>query len=103
MKSVRIGPHKFELVYVDKVDEDDSWGHYSQGDQAIKLSNALLPEGSKWAEILIHEILHGLADQAEMFDEDKIEEKTVKVFAVGVTQVLKDNKTLIRAILKALK
>lgn len=101
-KSVRIGPHKFALVYVDKVDEEDNWGHYSQADQNIMLSNALLPEGSKWAEILLHEIFHGVADEREIFDDDKTEERAVKLFAMGFAQVLKDNKTLFRAILKAL-
>lgn len=100
---VRIGPHNLALNYMDKVGDDDDWGHYSHPTQSIDLSNALLPEGSKWAEILIHEILHCLADQADIFNgNEKEEERVVGIFAVGVAQVLKDNKTLIRAILKAL-
>jgi hypothetical protein len=105
MTAVKIGPHKFPIVYVDKVNEDDDWGLYSQASQDIKLSNQLLPEGSKWAEILIHEIFHGIADQFESFEdsEEHVEEKIVRAFALGFTQVLQNNPTLFRQILRALK
>jgi hypothetical protein len=104
MKSVRIGPHIYPIIYVEKVDEEDSWGHYSQAKQTIELANALLPPGSKWAEILLHEISHGIIDNMDAeFPSEEAEERATRKFALGLTQVLKDNKTLFRAILKALK
>lgn len=102
MKFVRIGPHKYPIVYVEKVDEEDSWGHYSQAKQNIELSQALLPEGSKWAEILLHEIGHGIVDNWDI-ELGEGEEKFVRAYSIGLADAMRKNKTLFRAILKALE
>lgn len=99
MKSVRIGPHRYKLEIVSKVGEDDNWGQYYSDEQKIELSDKL--SGSKWAEILVHEMVHGIVDNWGIDLPD--EEKFVSVFSIGLTQVLKDNPTLFRSILKALK
>jgi hypothetical protein len=106
MKSVRIGAHKYPIVYADKVDDDDSWGNADFNDYKIILSSALeRPElSSVWAEKLLHEVAHFMLDDLGVeFPNDEAEEKCVTLLARGLTQFARDNKTLIRQILKALK
>jgi hypothetical protein len=106
MKSVRIGAHKYPIVYVDKVDDEDSWGNADFHDYKILLSKALeKPElASVWAEKLLHEVAHIMLDDLGVeFPTEEAEEKCVTQLARGLTQFTRDNKTLIRQILKALK
>lgn len=84
------------------MDEEDSWGHYSQAKQNIELAQALLPEGSKWGEILLHEIGHGIVDNWNIPLGDG-EEDFVRAYTLGLLDTMRKNKTLFRAILKALK
>lgn len=105
-KSVRIGAHKYPILYVDKVDDDDSWGNADFHEYKIWLSKELeKPDlSSVWAEKLLHEIAHILLDDMGVsFPSDDAEETCVTQLAKGMTQVMRDNKTLIRQILKALK
>jgi hypothetical protein len=106
VKSVRIGAHKYPIVYADKVDEDDSWGIADFHGYKIVLSTALeKPElASVWAEKLLHEVAHFMLDDLGVeFPDDAAEEKCVTLLARGLTQFARDNKTLIRQILKDLK
>jgi hypothetical protein len=104
MKSVKIGAHKFPILAVDRVDgSDDYWAMYYPHElgQKIEISKDLA--GSKWAEILLHEIGHGIVNECGYAFPGDEEEKFIEGFARVLTQVMGDNKTLIRQILKALK
>ena len=104
-RSVKIGAHKFPILAVAQVaDSDDYWAMYYPHElgQKIELSDTLT--GSKWAETLLHEIGHGIVNECGYdFPTDAEEEKFIDGFSRVLTQVMGDNKTLIRAILKALK
>ena len=104
MKSVRIGAHKYPLVTVDQVDgKDEAWGMINFGAMNIEMSTELSKPGmeSKWAEILIHEWAHGVCEEFGIKPKDE-EEFVIRASKI-ITQALRDNKTLVRAILKALK
>jgi hypothetical protein len=104
MKSIRIGAHKYPLVTTDHVDgKDDAWGMINFASMNIELSSELTKPGmeSKWAEILIHEWAHGVCEEFGIKPDD--EEEFVTRASKIITQALKDNKTLVRALLKALK
>lgn len=104
MKSVKIGAHKFPILSVEKVaDSDDYWAMYYSHEAGQKIEISSVLTGSKWAEYLLHEIGHGIVEECGYEFPGDEEEKFIEGFSKVLTQVMGDNKTLIRAILKALK
>jgi hypothetical protein len=106
VSKVRIGTHAYQIVYVDKVGDSDDWGQADFDALKIWLSTELQkPEmASKWAEIVLHEAAHIILSEVGVeFPADEAEERCVTQLAKGLTQFMLHNKTLVRALLKALK
>lgn len=104
-KSVKFGAHRFPILAVEKVaGSDEYWAMYYPHEEGQKIEISSTLTGSKWAEYLLHEIGHGIVDECGyQFPSDDEEEKFIESFSKVLTQVMGDNKTLIRSILKALK
>ncbi len=102
MSKVRIGHIDFLIREMDHVNARDSYGLYVAETQEIHLSKGM--HGRRQAEVLIHEILHGIVDHYNMGHVlgDK-EEPVVRGIALGLATVIRDNQKLFGDILKALK
>lgn len=101
MTSVRIGPFDFEIVEMDRVNAKEFYGLYLSESQEIQLT-PVFSSKQRWAETLLHEILHGVVDtQNLLLKED--EERIVRGVSLGLSQVIRDNQKLFTEIVKALK
>lgn len=97
---IRIGTHDFDLIEMSKHDAVENYGLYYSAAQEIHLNTGMNPR--RRGEVLIHEILHGIADMMNMNLKDE-EERIVRSFALGLAQVMRDNQKLFTEILKAVK
>jgi hypothetical protein len=97
---VRIGHLDFAIVEMDKVSASESYGLYMSADQEIHIAKGIGPR--RRAEILLHEILHGIADMQTLQLKDD-EERIVRSMAIGLASVIRDNQALFNEIVKALK
>lgn len=70
------------------------YGHIDYDNSRISLSGTDGIEHQRKCIILWHEILHGIANHAELNFEKADEETIITVLARGIYQVLMDNKTL---------
>ena len=99
--TARIGQFKFRIVRTNKDDHGER-GYFLSDKREIGLAK---PEDfgaeDEEASTLIHELAHCVVDVHWPRVED--DEELVERMEVIVTQILRDNKTLVRAILKALK
>lgn len=97
----RIGPFKFRIIRTNRADHNES-GYYLADKREIGLAK---PEDfgaeDEEASTLIHELAHCVVDvHWPQIEED---EAIVERVELIVAQIFRDNKTLVRAILKALK
>jgi hypothetical protein len=100
MKTVRIGHLDFKIVEMNKVPAHEFYGLYLADPQEIQLGKDMTPR--RRGEILLHEILHGVADMMNLqLKED--EERIVRSMALGLAQVIRDNQKIFTEIVKALK
>lgn len=97
--TIRIGGHKFKVVELPA--DTDLHGECDVASHEFRLAK-VFADDSQAADTILHEIMHGLWDQAHLVEGDS-EERVVYVLAGGLIQVIRDNKTLFRQILKALK
>lgn len=99
--SVRIGPYKFKLIRTNRADHDEA-GYFLSDKREIGLAK---PEDfgaeDEEASTLIHEIGHAVVDV--YWPEIQEDEELVSRLELIITQILRDNKTLARIVLKALK
>lgn len=100
---VRIAGYDCKIVRSrDVLDTDGQYGGFDPNEHAISLAepdqfaNEQLEAGTA-----IHELVHAMLALYNVKSPD--EESLVEMLETALVQVLRDNKTLIRAILKALK
>ena len=94
--SVRIGPYKCAIV---RKPLDGDFGAFDSNTNDIEIDDAIASDALE-ASTLLHEIVHGVISIYRIKVPD--EESLVEILETALLQVLKDNKTLFRAILKAL-
>ena len=99
--SARIGPFKFKVVRTNVAD-DNELGHFDPKARIIAVAKSE-DFGAEDEEVstLIHELGHAVVHVhwRGLEDDEALQEKVELI----ITQILRDNKTMIRAILKALK
>jgi Zn-dependent peptidase ImmA (M78 family) len=102
MSKVRIGHLDFSIIEMAYVNAKDSYGLYVADAQEIHICKGMTPH--KQGEVLLHEILHGIADvQSLAFVLKDNEEHVVRSMAIGLANVIRDNQKLFLDIVKALK
>lgn len=101
MKTVRIGHIDFKIIEMDKVSASDKYGMYLQADEEIHLCKGM--SRRRAAEVLLHEILHGVVDFQNLGMGETDEERIVRSIANGLASTMRDNQKLFADILKALK
>lgn len=75
-------------------------GHYSSCESVIRI-NKTLPK-NKFAEVLLHEVLHAAYDVGHLEDCDD-EEKTVSVLSTVFAQIIRDNPDFVNFLKRCLK
>lgn len=98
--AVRIGPYPCKITRIGP--DADVFGTFDSDTFGIEMA----PEGSFSSEVqeaatLIHEMVHGIVRIYKIKVPD--EEALVEILDTALVQILRDNKTLFRSILKALK
>jgi antirestriction protein ArdC len=101
MKSVRIGPFDIAISEMEPSQAKGHYGFYDGELHQIQL-RAQFANPKQWAETLLHEIGHGIFDVYGINPKDG-EERIVRQFAIGQSQVMRDNQALFMEMLKALK
>jgi hypothetical protein len=102
MSKVRIGNLDFTIKEMAPVNAKESYGLYLAEAQEIQICSGLTPH--KHAEILIHEILHGLVDtQSLQFVLKDNEEQVVRSLAIGLASAIRDNPKVFAFLVKCLK
>lgn len=101
--SIRIGPYKCK-VSRPKLEYDAegfaNWGTFDTDTYEIEIADSdSFKDEALIASTTIHEMVHGINCIYGLPDD----EATVRKMETALVQVLKDNKTLFRQILKALK
>jgi hypothetical protein len=56
--TLKIGAHTYKVIYVDRVDDDDSDGELNDETGTIKLNKNLMPSALECT--LVHEAMHGM-------------------------------------------
>ena len=76
-------------------DSEDIDGSINYTESTISISKTISKDYAQ--EILLHEVLHGISDDAKLheFFDETIVEKFITVFTPRLLQVLKDNKQLV--------
>lgn len=97
---IRIGTHDFELIEMNKISGVDNYGLYLSDFQEIHLNAGM--NARRRGEVIIHEMLHAIADMMNMGLKDD-EERIVRTFALGLAGTIRDNQKLWGEIVKALK
>lgn len=102
MSKVRLGHLDFIIREMDHVNAKDSYGLYLSEVQEIHLCRGM--QRHRQAEVMIHEILHGLVDHYNLAHVlgDK-EEAVVRGLALGLATAIRENQKLFTDIVKALK
>lgn len=96
--AIRIGPYPCKVTRA----AGDDYGAFDYHTYEISLADeAAFSSQAQEAGTLIHEMIHGVMHIYKIKVAD--EEALVEVLETAITQLLKDNKTLFRAILMALK
>lgn len=98
--SVRVGPFDILLGQLDEKTAKSVYGLFSEESQTILL-RPTFASSSQCAETLIHELLHAVWNVQNIGGTN--EERVVTKLSLGLAQVMRDNKDLIRTLLKALK
>jgi hypothetical protein len=99
---VRIGHLDFTIKEMANVNAKDSYGLYVPDAQEIHVCSGLTPH--KHAEILIHEILHGIVDaQSLQFVLKDNEEQVVRSIAIELADTIRQNQKLFTFLVKCLR
>lgn len=102
MNKVRLGHLDFRIIEMDKVSANESYGLYLSEAQEIHLSKGMTKR--RGAEVLLHELMHGIVDHQNLGHLLKdIEEPVVRGMALGLASLMRDNQRLFAEMLKALK
>ena len=95
ISSVKIGPFNYPVSIVENLHDFDGnqkvplWGHIKHSALSIELSDILCEDRS--IQVLWHEILHGVLNQASQDQPEEI----IDALATGIVQILRDNLDLI--------
>jgi hypothetical protein len=100
-KSIRVGPFDVSVAQMPPGEPEADYGDYEDSKLRIQMA-ATFASPAQEAETFIHEILHAIWTTYNVKDEDK-EERTVATLAIGLAQVLRDNKDLAEWLRDALK
>jgi len=89
-KSVKVANHIIKIIeWTDKeANAQNQFGEFSGNELIIRINTEL--HQSLIIETLWHEILHAIYWSYNIKDDDK-EERTITVFATGISQVMSDN------------
>lgn len=102
MSKVRLGHLDFTVVEMDSLNSKDSYGLYVAELQQIQLCKGMSRQ--RHAEVLLHEILHGVVDfQNLAYILKENEEPVVRGLAIGLATAMRDNPKVFEEIVKALK
>ena len=98
MKSVKVGPTDFSIEYVPL--NDELFGDFSYINSRIRIEENL--KGSALVDTVLHEILHAIWKLGQLKDKREDEERAVAIMATYLTQVLRDNPTMLNWLKKNL-
>lgn len=99
---VRMGHLDFTILEMDKVPANEAYGLYLPEAQEIHLCKGMSRQ--RHAEVLLHELLHGVVAMQGLGHTLKdLEEQTVSQLAVGLATLIRDNPKLFAGLLAALK
>ena len=102
MSKVRMGHLDFKILEMDKVPANESYGLFLGEQQEIHLSKGMTRQ--RHAEVLLHELLHGIVAMQGLGHLLKdLEEPVVAQFSVGLATLIRDNPKLFSGIVTALK
>jgi hypothetical protein len=101
-KKVKIAGIDVKVVDWDhhEADAQRAYGIFSKVENCIKIDTTL--SSLRVTETFIHELLHGIWAGYRM-DEKDDEERTVAIFAAGLTQVFRDTPELLVLLQKVIK
>ena len=104
IERVKIGAHYYPVVQVTTAELDDTarWAEIDQRRHRIKVQTWERPNAAK-AESLIHEILHGLLQDAGRPPGLWDEESVVEALSPRLAAFLVDNPDAVRELLRMLK
>ena len=93
---IKIGYKTFKIIYQPEVRLNNKLinGYIDPQLDEIRISSTSIP--SKQEQVTIHEILHGIEEVYNI----KLTEKQIDALATGILSVAKDNKKLIRKLVK---
>jgi hypothetical protein len=91
MKSVKVGPTDFSIEYVPL--NDELFGDFSYINSRIRIEENL--KGTALVDTVLHEILHAIWKLGQLKDKREDEERAVAIMATYLTQVLRDNPTML--------
>ena len=98
MKSVKVGPTDFSIEYVPL--NDELFGDFSYINSRIRIEENL--KGTALVDTVLHEILHAIWKLGQLKDKREDEERAVAIMATYLTQVLRDNPTMLNWLKKNL-
>lgn len=100
--SVKIGGIDYRIVPAAALEcmEGEFLGRFHHSRQQIAVADYLPPAVA--AQVLVHEILHGIWEQWGIGEDGVGEEAAVNRASLGLTAVMRDNPGLIVALLEAL-
>ena len=102
MTKVRMGHLDFKILEMDKVPATESFGLFLHEQQEIHLCKGMSRQ--RHAEVLLHELFHGIVAMQGMGHLLKeLEEPVVSQFAVGLATLIRDNPKLFAGILATLR
>ncbi|WP_458098596.1 hypothetical protein [Roseomonas sp. WA12] len=95
---IRIGPFDYAVSPADVVAarENDYDGQIHRGRLTIVVDPTIAPQ--RQAEVLLHEVLHGVWFSQGIPGSDEEEERAVNGLGLGLLQVLRDNPALLGAL-----
>ena len=91
MKSVKVGPTDFSIEYVPL--NEELFGDFSYINSRIRIEENL--KGTALVDTVLHEILHAIWKLGQLKDKREDEERAVAIMATYLTQVLRDNPTML--------
>jgi len=91
MKSVKVGPTDFSIEYVPL--NEELFGDFSYINSRIRIEQNL--KGTALVDTVLHEILHAIWKLGQLKDKREDEERAVAIMATYLTQVLRDNPTML--------
>jgi len=93
--NIKIGGREYLVDFNPTFESNDIDGCIDYVGSTISISNNIAPDFAQ--ETLLHEVLHGIADDAKLceFFDESIVEKFITVMTPRLLQVLKDNQNLI--------